>query len=175
MKLRYSFPLSLPLLLLMLLPLTPAFTWTSVSVPTTCYKQWPCGFQAYYQGNATDYNQSVEIHVLEDGTSIEQVYETRSPDARNYQLGVVDNGSVLGVFTPGPFMATHRNYTLLLSYNGQETSSEFYLYVYRQPDILGDVAVWLNGPSIVYFIFGLIVLCLLMLIGRVFIGWVFWK
>jgi len=160
--------------LLLLLPLTTAFSFDSISVPQECQKQWPCGFILdYSNASASDYGKNIQIMVLEDGYPIQELFSSRyeskslplfgATRTTPYTLSHQPNGTIQGSFTPGHFMQSQRNYTIQATYGSHQTNNSFYLDVYRQPDVFGDSFIWLIN-SIPYFIGLLIVLFILYLI-----------
>lgn len=152
------------LLFVVLIQPATAFSWVNVTTQGSCEKAWPCGFTAHYTGAASsDYNRPVNIYILENGYPIEQVYRYTGEQPYYYTLPPAQDGIVQGFFTPGHFMQTQRSYGLLVQYGNSTANTTFQLNTYRQPDIMGDVLIWLNS-SVFYFIIFLIVGLILLLL-----------
>lgn len=160
----WSAALPLALSLIFLSP-AHAFAWSGVQMQASCEKTWPCGFTASYAGAAAaDYNQPVNVYVLENGFTIEQVYRYYSEEPVPYSLPAAGSGEVRGYFTPGHFMQTQKNYTVVVEYAGQSANTTFQLNTYRNPDIIGDWMIWLNIaiPTLI-FVFIVLFLCIVIL------------
>jgi len=148
----------------------------TVNTPTSCNKQFPCGFTIQLTNVPPDpISRDITILLLEDDHPIKNVYRDQYQHEGityhvPYSVEFTGNGTVSGTFQPGPLLQVGKTYSLKTVFCETSDTSNITIQNFRPPDLIGDGLMVLTTAG-GWIILAIILMLVITLVWYAYLMW----